>query len=240
MMNSVDSVWSGGVEQEVVGAVSVLTIHNGERNLLNPGILTDIRARLQECDDNPDIRAVLLTGAGETFCGGLDIAPIKAGADPALFGKALIETLRIFPRLGLPVAAAVNGDALAGGASFVAACDFAVAVDSARIGTVEVSAGMWPMIAQVPIIHRLGPRLAMENIGSGEPFTAQRAREVGLVQAVVEAGRVTAVAQEWLDKAQRAADAGAPGRRSLYEFASMSYDDAFDASLARFIELFDH
>lgn len=238
MMHSADSDWSGGVEQETVGAISVLTIRNGERNLLNPGILTDLRTRLQECDDNPDIRAVLLTGAGDTFCGGLDIAPIKAGADPALFGKALVETLRIFPRLGVSVAAAVNGDALAGGASFVAACDFAVAVDSARIGTIEVSAGMWPMIAQVPIIHRIGPRLAMENIGSGEPFTADRAREVGLVQAVVEAGRAAEVAQEWLGKALRAAGAGAIGRRSLYEFASMSYDDAFDASLPRFVELF--
>ncbi|MET8413056.1 enoyl-CoA hydratase/isomerase family protein [Streptomyces sp. NPDC005195] len=215
-----------------------MTIRNGERNLLNPGMLTDIRTRLQECDDNPDIRAVLLTGAGDTFCGGLDIGAIRAGADPALFGKALMETLRIFPRLGLAVAAAVNGDALAGGASFVAACDFAVAVDSARIGTMEVSAGMWPMIAQVPLIHRLGPRVAMENIGSGEPFTAARAREVGLVQAVVEAGRAAEVAREWLDKALRAAGAGAPGRRSVYEFASMSYDDAFDASLSRFTELF--
>ncbi|MFF3559618.1 enoyl-CoA hydratase/isomerase family protein [Streptomyces sp. NPDC002574] len=240
MTNGEDGVWSGAVEQETIGAISVLTLRNGERNLLNPAILTDIRTRLQECDDNPDIRAVLLTGAGETFCGGLDIAPIKAGADPAPFGRALMETLRIFPRLGLPVAAAVNGDALAGGASFVAACDFAVAVDTARIGTMEVSAGMWPMIAQVPIIHRLGPRLAMENIGSGEPFTAERAREVGLVQAVVEAGRAAAVAREWLDKALRAAGAGAPGRRSVYELASMSYDDAFDAALPRFTGLFGH
>lgn len=238
-MTSVDGVWSGGVEEEVVGGTAVLTIRNGERNLLNPGILTDIRTRLQKCDDNPDIRAVLLTGAGDSFCGGLDVATIKDAADPALFGETLTETLRIFPRLGLPVAAAVNGDALAAGAAFVAACDYAVAVDSARIGTFEVSAGRWPMIAQVPIIHRLGPRLAIENIGSGEPFTAERAREVGLVQAVVEAGRETVVAQEWLDNALRAADAGAPGRRSVYEFASMSYDDALDASLPRFIELFD-
>jgi enoyl-CoA hydratase/carnithine racemase len=216
-----------------------LTIHNGEKNLLNPGLLTEIRARLQECDDNPDIRAVLLTGAGETFCGGLDMAAIKAGADPALFGRALSEVLRIFPRLGLPVAAAVNGDALASGASFVAACDFAVAVDSARIGTVEVGVGMWPMIAQVPVIHRLGPRLAIENIGSGVPFTAERAREVGLVQVVVEAGRAAVVAQEWLDNAMRAGSAGAAGRRSLYEFAAMSYGDALDAALPRFVELFD-
>ncbi|MGW1544106.1 enoyl-CoA hydratase/isomerase family protein [Streptomyces sp. NPDC002309] len=238
-MNSVDSDWSGGVEQEVVGGTAVLTIHNGERNLLNPGILTDILTRLQKCDDDPDIRAVLLTGAGETFSGGLDVAAIKAGADPALFGETLTEALRIFPRLGLPVAAAVNGDALAAGAAFVAACDFAAAVESARIGTFEVSFGGWPMIAQVPIIQRLGPRLAIENIASGEPFTAERAREVGLVQTVVGAGRATAVAQEWLDNALRAADAGAPGRRLVYDLASMSYDEALDASLPRFVELFD-
>src|SRR3546814_9624124 len=60
------------------------------------------------------------------------------------------------------------------------------------------------MVAQVPLIQRLGARWAMENVGSGEPFTAERAREVGLINAITSADRLTATAEEWLEKAARA------------------------------------
>jgi methylglutaconyl-CoA hydratase len=95
------------------------------------------------------------------------------------------------------------------------------------------------MIAQVPVIHRIGPRAAIENIGTGEPFDAHRSFEIGLVQRVVPAGEEGAAALEWLARASRAPDAGPGGRRSLYEFAQLSYDDALDASVPRFLELFD-
>lgn len=230
---------AGIIRVATVRTTRVLTIDNGPANLLDPALMDELRVRLQEADVHPEVRAVLLTGAGESFCGGLDIGAIKAGASPADFAVALAELLRVVPRLGIAVAAAVNGDALASGASLVAAADYAVANDAVRIGTVEVSVGMWPMIAQVPVIQRLGPRAAIENIGSGEPFTAQRSLEVGLVQRVVAAGGEVPAALEWLDLASRAPAATPDGRRSLYEFAQMSYDDALDASVPRFLTLFD-
>lgn len=221
------------------GSTRVLTISNGEKNLLDPALMDQLREQLLAADDDPDVRAVLITGSGDTFCGGLDIAAIKAGADPQEFATALAESLRVLPKLGIPVACAVNGDALASGASFVAAADYAVAADHAMLGTIEVSVGMWPMIAQVPLIHRLGARGAIENIGSGQPFTAQRACEIGLVQRVVATGEEYAAALDWLRLASRAPAASPDGRRSLYEFAQMSYDQALDASVPRFMALFD-
>jgi enoyl-CoA hydratase/carnithine racemase len=229
----------GTVHVGAEGATRVLTLDNGPSNLLDPRMMDELRSRLLEADGDAAVRAVLLTGAGTSFCGGLDIPAIRAGADPKEFAIALAEMLRVLPRLGVPVAAAVNGDALASGASLVAGVDYAVAVDHARIGTIEVSVGMWPMIAQVPVIHRLGPRTAIENIGSGEPFDAQRSLELGLVQRVVPAGGEVTPALEWLARASRAPDASPGGRRSLYEFAQLSYDDALDASVPRFLELFD-
>ena len=138
-------------------------------------------------------------------------------------GQELVRLLRLIPTLGKPIAAAVNGDALASGASLVAACDYAAAADTARIGTMEVSVGVWPMIAQVPLIHRIGARAAMENIGSGEPFSAERSLEVGLVQKVVRPGEEIAAAHEWLSNASRAPRVSAAGRRSVYELASLPY-----------------
>lgn len=120
----------------------------------------------------------------------------------------------------------------------VAACDYAVVVPDARVGSYEVSVAVWPMIAQVPLVHRIGARAAMENIGAGEPFTADRAYEVGLVQGVAALVDADAAVRRWLANAARAG-AAAPGRRSLYELAEMSYDDALDASLSRFVAQFE-
>jgi enoyl-CoA hydratase/carnithine racemase len=119
----------------------------------------------------------------------------------------------------------------------VAACDFAAAVDGARLGTFEVSVGIWPMIAQVPLVHRIGARATMENVGSGEPFTAQRALEVGLIQRVAPAGEADVVVRTWLTNAARAGAAGV-NRPSLYELAELPYQHALDASLDKFVALF--
>jgi enoyl-CoA hydratase/carnithine racemase len=220
------------------GSTKVLVLDNGPHNLLDRDVIRRLRTQLVEADGSPDVSAVLLTGHGDVFCGGLDIAAIRAGADPLELGQELVRLLRLIPVLGKPIAAAVNGDALASGASLVAACDYAVAADTARIGTMEVSAGVWPMIAQVPLIHRIGARAAMENVGSGEPFSAARSLEVGLVQHVVRPGEEIAAAEVWLNHASRAPRVSAAGRRSVYELASLPYPEALDASLELFAAQF--
>ena len=227
-----------GVHEQMEGSTKVLTLGSGPRNLLNRDVISQLHIQLVEAAASPEVLAVLLTGDGDVFCGGLDIAAIQAGADPMELGQELVRLLRLMPTLGVPIAAAVNGDALASGASLVAACDYAVAADTARIGTMEVSLGVWPMIAQVPIIHRIGARAAMENVGSGEPFSAERSVEVGLVQKVVRPGAEITAAHEWLNDASRAPRVMADGRRSLYELSSMSYTDALDASLELFAAQF--
>ena len=229
--------WTGTVHCTVEASVATLVIDHGERNLLNPGLMAELRETLLAVDASPEINGIVLTGAGTLFCGGLDVQAIQAGADPRDFASALVALLQVFPHLKTPIAAAVNGDAVASGASLVAACDYAVAVSDARIGTYEVSVGIWPMIAQVPLVHRIGARAAMENIGAGEPFGAQRAYELGLVQKVVGPDQVGQEALAWLGKASRAG-ANAASRVSLYELAEMAYADALDESLARFVAQF--
>lgn len=218
--------------------IAQVTLNGPERNLLNPSVMADIAQQLRSADEDDAVTGILITGAGDVFCGGLDVGAIRAGANPVEFATALVALLKIFPRLTKPIVARVNGDAVASGASIVAACDYAAAVPSARIGTFEVSIGIWPMVAQVPLIQRMGARRAMENIGAGEPFTATRAQELGLINVVAEGPALDSALAGWLGNAARGGAAVAAGRPSLYELAELSYDEALDRSLAKFSEMF--
>lgn len=208
--------------------VRTIRLSKPPRNLLDGELVGAMLDALHTADSDDAVSGILLTGSGGSFCGGLDVTEIETAHDAIEAAKHLVGLLRVLPTLTTPIAAAVNGDAVAGGASIVCACDYAVAVPDCSIGAHEVSIGFWPMVAQVPLIHRLGPRVAMENVGSGEPFTAARALEVGVVNKVVEQDDLLDSAAAWLRLASR----GWPGRDVLYRFAEMSYDQALDASLS--------
>lgn len=219
--------------------IATVTVDNpsGEGNLLNPDVIARIIDELKAADADESVTGVIITGAGEIFCNGLDIPAIKAGGDPVAFAAALADLLKLLPTLGLPVVAVVNGPAVASGASIVAACDYAVSLPDVPIGTREVSLGIWPMVAQVPLIQRLGVRFAMENIGSGEPFTPQRALEVGLINEITDAAGLMPAAEAWLAKAARGGAIVKVGRPAFYRFAELSYADALDASVELFADM---
>jgi enoyl-CoA hydratase/carnithine racemase len=227
-----------GLERSREGGLARLTLAKPPRNLLDPDVMAALREAIVEADADTDVQAIVLTGDGDMFCGGLDIERIQAGEDPVAFASALVELLRVLPTLGKPVIAAVNGDALASGYALVCAADIAVTVDSARIGTFEATVGIWPMVAQVPPLQRLHPRHALENLLTGEPFDAQRAYEIGIVNEVVGAGELWPAVERWAQRSVRAGAALAAGRRSFYRFRDLSYDDALDASLEEFRGMF--
>ena len=226
----------GPIQTYNLGDVRVISLTNPPRILINRTLVTALLDALTDADDDQDTTGILLTGDGEFFCCGLDLADIQTAADAVDAAGHLVDLLRVIPSLRTPIAAAVNGDAIAGGASIVCACDYAVTVPQCRIGTHESSIGFWPMVAQVPLIHRLGPRWAMENVGSGEPFTAKRALQIGVVNAVVKKNDLLTTATRWLNLASR----GWPGRSSFYRLAEMGYDDALDASLSELANMLDN
>jgi enoyl-CoA hydratase/carnithine racemase len=227
-----------GLERSREDGLARLTLAKPPRNLLDPELMAAMRDAILEADADSDIQAIVLCGEGATFCGGLDIERIQAGADPVAFASGLVELLRVFPRLGKPVLAAVGGDALASGYALVCAADIAIAADHVRIGTVEASVGIWPMIAQVPPLQRLHPRHALQNLLTGEPFDAQRALEIGIVNAVVGADELWTEVHRWAKLSVGAGKALAAGRRSFYRFLDLSYDEALTASLEEFRSMF--
>ena len=194
---------------------------------------------LRRCDADESITAVVLTGSGDTFCGGLDVAAIEAGGDPVVFASALIALLRLLPTLGKPVLAAVNGDALASGFALVCAADYAVTVPDAKLGTLEASVGLWPMTAQVPLLHRLLPRHALQTILSGVPFDSEDALRIGAVNRVVDSAELEPAVLDFANLAARAGTALAPGRRSFYRLLDLSYDEALVQALDEFAALFE-
>jgi enoyl-CoA hydratase/carnithine racemase len=227
-----------GVHAETKAATQWLRLDRPPRNLLTPDVMGALADELRRCDADASVAAVVLTGSGDTFCGGLDVAEIQAGADPVAFASALVALLRLLPTLGKPVLAAVNGDALGSGFALVCAADYAVTVPEARLGTPEASVGYWPMTAQVPLLHRLLPRHALETILSGVPFDAQDALRVGAVNRIVAEPELEQAVLDYAALAARAGAALAPGRRSFYRLLDLSYDEALVQALDEFAAMF--
>jgi enoyl-CoA hydratase/carnithine racemase len=232
---------AGNNEIEVVEQSSFwrVTLNRPPQHLLDPPLMAALRETILELDALDEVKATVITGARDVFCGGLDLAQIRAGASALDFATALTELLRIFPTCAKPIIAAVNGDALASGYSIACAADIAIAVPDARLGTLETSAGIWPMVAQVPPLKRLATRHALENILTGTPFSAERAREVGVVNDVVDPSQLWDEIERWATLSIRAGSAMAAGRQAFYRFVELPYDDALTASLDEFRRMFE-
>jgi enoyl-CoA hydratase/carnithine racemase len=232
------AVRSAGVDTETRGPTRWLFVDRPPRNLLDPEVMDELAAALRRCNGDRSVSAVVLSGRGETFCCGLDTSAFQRGAEPVDFASSLVALLRIFPSLGKPVLAAVNGDALASGFGLVCAVDYAVTVAEAKLGTYEASVGTWPMIAQVPVLRRLLPRHALENILSGSPFSADDALRIGAVNRVVSPALLEDAVLEYAAAAVRACGALAAGRRSFYRFLDLGYGEALEQALDEFTRMF--
>jgi enoyl-CoA hydratase/carnithine racemase len=228
-----------GLESRSGQGTLTLTLNRPPKNLMEPQLMGGLRSALLEADDDPAIKAIVLRGAGEHFCGGLDVALMRADSDgPVRFAQTLVALFKVFPLLGTPVLAAVTGDAVAGGYSLVCAADVVVAATGSRIGTYEASLGIWPMLAQVPPLQRLAPRHALENILTGEPYTAERALAIGAINEVVSPENLDAAIESWVARITRAGSTLAAGRRAFYSLLELPYEDALDDALGRFTAQF--
>lgn len=181
--------------------VLLVTLDRPEaRNAVNGEVSTLLGNALHEADTDPEIRVVVITGAGErSFCAGADLKAISRGEDifPAenrQWGFAGMMQQYV----SVPVIAAVNGTALGGGCEIALACDLVVAADHAVFGLPEVRRGLiaaaggaFRLPAQLP--HRV----AMEMMLTGEPITAGRALDLHLINRVVPADRLLNTALEF-------------------------------------------
>ncbi|GAA3204527.1 enoyl-CoA hydratase-related protein [Actinocorallia longicatena] len=176
---------SESVRTERKGAVQVVTLDRPHvRNAYDAATMEELSAVLKAADADPEVRAIVLTGAGTVFCAGLDL---KAFAK----GDSVTGLVWFFHKgVSTPVIAALNGSALAGGFELMMACDLVVAADHAMLGMTEVQRGLFAGGGGTVLPARVPMAVALELGLTGDPVTAARAYEIGLVNRVLPADQV--------------------------------------------------
>lgn len=176
-------------EQVLVEArdgVLVVTINRPEaKNAMTKAAAEGIAAAMDRLDAEGDLRCAILTGAGGSFCSGMDLKGFLAGEMPVAGNRGFGGLTSWTPKK--PIIAAVDGYALAGGMELALACDMIVASRGTKFGIPEAKRGLAAAGGGMIQLPRLLPRpLAMEMALTGDPITAERAHELGLVNVLTE------------------------------------------------------
>jgi methylglutaconyl-CoA hydratase len=183
------------------GMVQWITINReARRNAINDSVTDAIAGGLAEASADPDVRVVVLTGAGDkAFCAGADLSANSRSFkyDYSKVGLSFVKLMKQARDLTLPLIARVNGHAMAGGLGLIGMCDMAIAVDSARFGMPEVKIGIFPMQIMAVLQRLIPPRKLYEMALTGEPITAAEALDIGLLNYVVPAAGLDAKL-DWL------------------------------------------
>jgi enoyl-CoA hydratase/carnithine racemase len=181
---------SDEVLYDAASGVGRITINRPERrNAMSWTVIRDIRARLAEAKADPDVRVVVLTGAGDkAFCAGADLGGMGEGAGYLDLHNARGELAALFDdlwSLGKPTVARVRGYALAGGLGLALACDIVIAAEDAQFGTPEIDVGLWPYMITVPLVRSMPPKKVLELMMTGRRVDAAEAERIGFVNRVV-------------------------------------------------------
>lgn len=184
-----------------VGGVLTVALNRPEQhNAMNPAIMHGLTAVFKELPARRDVRVVVLTGNGRSFCAGADVAFMRAAADYTFEqniadGQAIFDLMLAVDSCPQPVIGRVNGAAIGGGAGLVSCCDIVVAVERASFAFSEARLGIVPAVISPFVLARTGPGPARELFLTGERFDARRAQAIGLVHHVVDEAELdTAVA----------------------------------------------
>lgn len=205
----------------------ILTLNRPEkRNSLNAALLEAMDKALAASENDKEIRALIVRGAGKSFCAGLDLAE----ADRLEGGHSPVGIERVFRRLEqfpVPTIAAVQGAALAGGCELALHCDLRIAAADARIGMTVARVGLLvPYDFIRKLIEVIGSANTAQILYTGEPVTAERALQMGMVHEVVAAEKLDAAALAWAEKVT----ANAPlSLRTMKKSMRRSMSAAYDA-----------
>jgi enoyl-CoA hydratase/carnithine racemase len=192
---------AGELIYEVRDHVARVTINRPERrNAMTWGVITGLREAAARAKADPEVRAVVLTGAGDqAFCAGADLGGMAGDDGFVASHDGRGELARLFLDLydlGKPTIARVRGFALAGGFGLALSCDLVVAADDAQFGTPEINVGLWPYMITVPLLRSMPPKKALELMMTGRRVDATEADRIGFVTKVVPVDRLDATTDE--------------------------------------------
>jgi len=216
------------VRTEQRGHVFVIVIDRPHaRNAIDLDTAEGMAAAIDVLDADPELRVGVLTGAGGTFCAGMDLKAFARGERPVVPGRGFAGIVQRPPTT--PIIAAVEGHALAGGFEIALACDLIVAAHNATFGLPEVRRGLTAAAGGLFRLPRRIPfHLAMELVLTGRAWPATQAYDVGLVSRLAEPGKALDVALGLAEEiAENAPLALAASKRVLSESSDWSADEAF-------------
>jgi methylglutaconyl-CoA hydratase len=188
------------LQLEISAEIATITLNRPEkRNAITSVMIADLMAAIAEAESSP-ARALILTGAGEAFCSGMDLAAMKAVAaqSPTEHLEDSRRTARLYRRIWSfpkPTIAAVNGPAIAGGCGLATLCDFTISTPEAKFGYPEVRIGFLPAIVSVFLVRQIGEKRARALLLAGRIIDADEAHRLGLVTQIVPAQELMAAAR---------------------------------------------
>jgi methylglutaconyl-CoA hydratase len=191
------------VSTDARGVASVVLNRPAVHNAFDDRLIAELTEALRRLERDPAVRAVLLTGSGQSFSAGGDLHWMRRMADYShaenfADGMALAELLRLLNELPKPTVARVNGAAYAGGLGLVCCCDIAVAASEAVFCISEVRLGLVPATISPYVVAAIGARAARRYFLSGERFSAAEAQRLGLVHEVAPLAGLDAAADRIL------------------------------------------
>ena len=214
---------------DVADGVMTITINRpAAKNAVNKDVAVGIAAALDQLDADENTHVVILTGAGGTFCSGMDLKAFVTGETPYVEGRGFAGMVQ--RSTDKPLIAAVEGYALAGGCELAITCDLIVAADNSKFGIPEVKRGLAAAAGGLVRLPRQIPsRVAMEMALTGDFMDADRALSLGLINQVAPAGEALAQAKVLAAKiAENGPLAVKRSKQVIKESIDWSQDETFE------------
>ena len=221
------------IDYKVSNGRATITINDPERrNPMSVAAMSGLLDATQAAVDNPEVRVIVYTGAGEkAFSAGGDLSGSFVDDPVGLHSErgALADLFRLMVRGGKPTVARVNGHALAGGFGLAVACDITVCVEDAKLGTTEIRVGLWPMMVSAILARTMPRKAVLELMLTGRTIDPVEAQRLGAVSRVVARDDLDGAVDEIVDGIIRSsASTLMIGRDSFYGMLDADFDAALD------------
>jgi cyclohexa-1,5-dienecarbonyl-CoA hydratase len=223
------------VRYRVDGSVARLTLHRPEHNLLNEPMLRELADGIATFAERASVKLIVIDSACKVFSGGVDIGEYTAERAFSML-DAFHDACVAMVSAAQPVLVIVDGPAIGGGAELVAYGDLVIATPRARFALPEITIGMFPPLASTMFPHIIGPKRALELVLTGEAITAERARELGLVNRLVPEAQLSDAVNDLIGKiTAQSGPVLAMAKKAVIGGMGLSLREALQSSMSIFL-----
>ncbi len=224
--------------------VATLTMNNpARRNALSSEMMREMRAAIQDAQDDPGVRVLIIAAVGPVFSSGHDLRELRDGdrEDNAILFAACTELMESIRLMGKPAIARVQGLATAAGCQLAATCDLAVASEDAAFATPGVDIGVFCTTPSVALSRAVPTKTAMRMLLTGEPLSARDALAAGLVNEVTPPDDLNAATMALaLKVAEAPPSAVSMGKTAFYKHAALDFPQAYNLAQRVMVENVQH